>query len=110
MSNPSSNPKEIRTGSQVRSNVVEGVVTIYVDGRFDFNCHQQFRRAYEGFPGMREYVVDLSATEYLDSSALGMLLVLREQAGRAKLRIVNCKPAVRRILDIANFKTLFALE
>jgi anti-anti-sigma factor len=56
-------------------------------------------------------VVDLQATDYMDSSALGMLLVLRERAGgdRAQIRIVNCKPEIRRILDIARFGQLFQI-
>jgi anti-anti-sigma factor len=102
--------KDARTSTFVRTNVANGVVTIYVEGRFDFNCHRDFRRAYEGAGPMNECVVDLSATEYLDSSALGMLLVLREAVGSSRLRITNSRPAVRRILEIANFQSLFSME
>ena len=110
MSHPGQSKKEVRTGSHVRAVLDRGVVTIAVEGRFDFGCHPDFRHAYEGFGSVGEYVVDLAATEYLDSSALGMLLVLREKAGGARVRIVNCGQAVRRILEIANFNQLFALE
>ncbi len=57
-----------------------------------------------------EYVVDLRGTEYIDSAALGMLLVLRESAGSATVRITNSRPAVRKILQIANFNTLFSID
>lgn len=85
-------------------------VIISVAGRLDFHCHDEFRKAYDGdAPGdVGEYVVDLKQTEYIDSSALGMLLLLREAvSGTDKVRIVNCRPAVRRILEIANFNQLF---
>jgi hypothetical protein len=39
-----------------------------------------------------------------------MLLVLRESAGSATVRIANSRPAVRKILQIANFNTLFAID
>ena len=97
--------------NQVRTSSFGSCLTIHVEGRFDFNCHQQFRRAYEGAGGSpTEYVVDLRGTEYIDSAALGMLLVLRESAGSATVRITNSRPAVRKILQIANFNTLFAID
>ena len=58
-----------------------------------------------------EYVVDLSDTEYLDSSALGMLLLLREHAGgeSSKIEISQASDEVRKILDVANFGKLFKM-
>jgi anti-anti-sigma factor len=87
-------------------------VTIAVNGRFDFTVHEQFRIAYESSPTVAaRYVVDLSATDYVDSSALGMLLLLREHAGGAadRVSIQGAKPEVKRVLTIANFHKLFAL-
>jgi anti-anti-sigma factor len=56
--------------------------------------------------------VDLSGTDYLDSSALGMLLLLREHAGGegSKIDIVNSSPDVKKILDVANFGKLFEIS
>ncbi len=103
--------RDTGTSNQVRTSTLGGCLTIHVEGRFDFNCHQQFRRAYENSPGSHnEYVVDLRGTEYIDSAALGMLLVLRESAGSATVRITNSRPAVRKILQIANFNTLFSID
>ena len=52
-------------------------LTITVKGRFDFSAHQDFRNAYESAPHpMNAYIVDLRDATYLDSSALGMLLLL----------------------------------
>jgi anti-anti-sigma factor len=58
------------------------------------------------------YVIDLQHTDYMDSSALGMLLVLREHAGSgsASVAITRCKPEVRKILQIANFERLFDIS
>jgi len=58
---------------------------------------------------MNAYIVDLKDATYLDSSALGMLLLLRDHAGgeTAHVRIVNCNPDVRKILTISNFEQLF---
>lgn len=90
-----------------------GELTISVQGRFDFSAHQDFRRSYESLdesPG--SYSVDMSETTYLDSSALGMLLLLRDHAGgdTSTVRIVNCSPDVKKILTISNFEQLFTIQ
>lgn len=88
-------------------------LTINVEGRFDFSAHQDFRSAYEDVDDAPEhYAVDMSNTTYLDSSALGMLLLLRDHAGgdSASIRITNCNDDVRKILVISNFGRLFSIQ
>ncbi len=74
-------------------------LTINIEGRFDFSAHQDFRESYESSDGdPQEYCVDMKETTYLDSSALGMLLLLRDHAGgdTANIKIINCNPDVRK--------------
>jgi anti-anti-sigma factor len=83
-----------------------------IGGRFDFNLHHQFRRAYHGLPATTRFVVDLRNTTYMDSSAMGMLLLLREYAGKenAKIRLINCSPEIKKVLAVSNMDKLFPLE
>lgn len=88
-------------------------LTIAIKGRFDFGSHQPFREAYERFYKVPQlYVVDLKETTYLDSSALGMLLLLRDHAGgdEADIRVINSNSDVRKILGISNFDKLFDIS
>lgn len=88
-------------------------VTIKISGRFDFSSHQEFREAYEQPDGgAAKYRIDMQDASYLDSSALGMLLLLRDYAGgdQANVEIVNCNPDVRKILSISNFEQLFVIH
>ena len=86
-------------------------VVIRVAGRFDFSCHQDFIRGYKAYPkGSKNYVVDLAQTEYMDSSAMGMLLQLREHSNKnGNVSLLNGSESVRDILRIANFDKLFEL-
>ena len=91
----------------------ENDVTIRIAGRFDFSTHQDFMRAYKEHPkGEKRFIVDLSDAEYMDSSAMGMLLQLREysnkKSGCVVLRGGNC--AIQEILRIANFSKIFTIE
>lgn len=88
-------------------------LTIKVKGRFDFSVHQDFCHAYEhDHRPVVTYVVDLREVSYLDSSALGMLLLLRDHAGgdTADVQIANCNADVRKILAISNFDQLFVMR
>ena len=58
----------------------DGKAQVKLVGRFDFNAHREFRAAYEPLVGdasIKAVTVDFSGVDYLDSSALGMLLMLR---------------------------------
>lgn len=87
-------------------------VTVSVAGRFDYRIYESFKASFEDIDETRKAVnVDLSETEYMDSSALGMLLMLREHVGRAvKICLVNPSPDVMRVLAIANFDKLFSIR
>jgi anti-anti-sigma factor len=89
-------------------------LTISVKGRFDFAKHLEFRESYErkNDEMPKSVVVDLKDATYLDSSALGMLLLLRDHAGgdRSDIRVVNSSSDVRKILAISNFDKLFHIS
>ncbi|POA19161.1 anti-anti-sigma factor [Pseudomonas sp. FW300-N1A1] len=88
-------------------------LTISIKGRFDFAKHQEFRDSYEKLDDqLSSVVVDLKDATYLDSSALGMLLLLRDHAGgdASDVRLVNSSSDVRKILAISNFDKLFDIS
>ncbi|MFQ3313855.1 MAG: anti-anti-sigma factor [Colwellia sp.] len=88
-------------------------LVILIDERFDFSLHQQFRDAYIGVTTQDlTYVVDLSQTEYMDSSALGMILLLKDHVQLYAGQLIISRPSdtVRRILEIAQFHRLMTIE
>lgn len=96
----------------VDSKVDAGVLSIRVTGRFDFSAHKEFRDATNQIvAGVKKIEVDLSGTDYLDSSALGMLLLLRDKVSgnRDAISIKGARAEVKKILEIANFDKLFTL-
>ncbi len=91
-----------------------GMTTIGLVGRFDFNTHRDFRGAYEPLIAdatCKAVTIDFSRVDYLDSSALGMLLMLRDKMGGAGKEVVLCgvQGNVKQVLEIANFSKLFRI-
>lgn len=88
-------------------------LTIVLDDKFDFAKVQEFRDAYSSdVDSVRTIIVDLANTEYMDSSALGMLLnmqkTLKEQVN--DFQIVNSRPPVAKILQISRFDKKFTIK
>ncbi len=93
----------------------DGKLTLRLNGRFQFDCHREFRNAYDAQIGdtkVRTFVLDLAGVDYLDSSALGMLLLLREKANQANqaVELVGVQGMVKQVLGIANFDRLFKIS
>jgi anti-anti-sigma factor len=86
------------------------IVTIQLSGRFDFRLVKDFQDLLTREP--RTWVVDLSAVDYVDSSALGMLLLLRDRvrgdAQRIHLRGLHGQP--RAVLTMAKFDRMFKMD
>jgi len=85
-------------------------VTIQISGRFDFRLIKDFQQLLSKSP--RTWVVDFTGVDYVDSSALGMLLLLRERvhgdAQRVLLRGLHGQP--RDVLVMAKFDRMFKVE
>ncbi|HEU0187607.1 MAG TPA: STAS domain-containing protein [Gallionellaceae bacterium] len=100
---------------QINVDTVGNTVNIRLNGRFNFDSHREFRSAYDPHlnnTAVANIDIDLSKVDYLDSSALGMLLMLRERAQAASKKLTLSKPSqnVAQILDIANFAKLFEIK
>ena len=89
-------------------------ILINISGRFDYKVSQEFRDTYRQVPGQEgiAYYVDLSDASYMDSSALGMLLLLREHAKcrGGSVFIEHPSEQVDSILKVANFEQLFTIN
>jgi anti-anti-sigma factor len=86
------------------------VLTIYLEEKFDFGKVQDFRIAYsEGNKGVISIIINLQKTEYMDSSALGMLLNMQKSLSDSvtSFKITHCRPQVLKILQIARFGKKF---
>jgi HptB-dependent secretion and biofilm anti anti-sigma factor len=99
----------------INTSIQKHVAILRLSGRFEFSTHREFRDASKAAlqnSAVKEIQIDLGKVEYLDSSALGMLLLCRENALEVGKSIILDHPtgAVRQVLDIANFHKLFTIR
>ena len=83
-------------------------VIISLPEKFDFQLHKEFKEAYEA-SGVKTLTLDMNKTRFMDSSALGMLLQLKEYGEKhnTNINISNANNNVMKILSIAHFDKLF---
>ncbi|HHS99411.1 MAG TPA: anti-sigma factor antagonist [Thiomicrospira sp.] len=93
--------------------VNNNLISIGLTGSFEVSQYQAFRALCEKYNQPEcKFVIDFSETEYMDSSALGMLLLLREQTegDKSRVQLINVRDSVSKILDIAHFDRLFSIS
>ena len=100
----------------VRQNISNDgkIMHLSVTGRFDYKITREFRDAYNkaGKHKGLTYYVNLNETSYIDSSALGILLLLRECAKHNGGKVIIEQPGeqVNQVLKVANFEKLFTIN
>lgn len=82
---------------------------------FDFKVHREFKNAYMPLldnAALHEIEIELSKVEFIDSSALGMLMLLNERAKAANktVSLLNATDAVSKMLEVANFSKIFNIK
>lgn len=100
--------------AQIVYSTAGSLAKMQIDGRFDFHMQREFRAVYAPMlqdEGVRTIEIELSKVSYLDSSALGMLMLIRERAQELGKEVVLSSPTdtVRKIFTIAKFDTLFKM-
>jgi anti-anti-sigma factor len=100
----------------VTFHIREPEAAIQIRGHFNFAEHAAFRDASKAILAhgkVQSIEINLMDADYLDSSALGMLLVLREQAsdkGIKRILISHANATIRQIFAIAKFDKFFEID
>lgn len=98
----------------VKENVVR-IVTIAPQGRLDTLRALEFRKQVQTIldSGVKNVVLDLSETPFLDSAGMAVLVSVlkqcREQGGDARLVWPQAEP-VKRILSLTKFDRIFEMK
>ena len=97
----------------IKKSVGESTLNFNLTGKFMFSDHQTFRSIIEtikttDYPNI---LLDVSGLEFVDSAALGMFLVAREEAKKKNLNLKLKGPTghVQKMFNLSNFPSLFSI-
>jgi anti-anti-sigma factor len=98
----------------ISSEKIGSEVTLSFNGRFDHHAQGKFTENYEPVllnKGNKTIKLDMSQVNYVDYSALGLLLTLKERAEAVNIEIVlgPCSKMATKIFEATNFFKIFRL-
>lgn len=89
----------------------DSTVNVHMNGQFTFSDHTSFREILSSLAGKKVdmLVLDLSKVEFVDSAALGMFLLAREDAEKNNYRLALKSPRgqVEKMFQVSKFNALF---
>lgn len=88
---------------------------IAIPERFDFSFHQAFTQQYNDILAKHSGIVislDFRQVLYLDSAALGMIVLLQKRAKSVgcSVAVINAKGTALEVLEIANFDKMITIN
>lgn len=91
------------------------IKTINLPTRFDYSSHTEFYEhclAVTQDANIQEVILDFSLVEYMDSSALGMLVIMHKKAQSSgkKLKISRARGTVKEVLMLANIERIIDIN
>ncbi len=85
-----------------------------LSGSFTFNDNSKFREIIEmvGIDKPQSLTLNFAALEFIDSAALGMLLLLNDEAGKSstKVCLAQANGQIKKMLQLSNFEQIFSME
>ena len=89
-------------------------IRLVVTGELSFADQSKFREVFKSVEANKpsHICVDLAGCDFIDSAALGMLLLLKEKADilSADVTIAGAHGQVLKVLELSRFGDLFAME
>jgi anti-anti-sigma factor len=81
-------------------------------GKFTFADNQIFNNLLDEMAQYKKIIIDLGGVEFIDSAALGILLLVRDKCDKTatNLKLKNPKGQVKQMFDISRFGDLFNIE
>lgn len=87
-------------------------LTVNITGDFSLDSKAQFTSSYKGHRDLKKIIINLSQTNMLDSSGLGLLLLLKDHSDEHDIKVILKSPRgiVKESLTVANINRLFTIE
>ncbi len=85
-----------------------------LEGKFTFADSKSFNEILKDISNStyKKVIIDLGSVDFIDSAALGILLLARDKCDKSSTSLVvrNPKGQVRQMFDISRFSDLFKIE
>lgn len=99
---------------EIEKHLNQGTLDVSMRGKFTFGDHSAFREVLAKLSSAdaQHIVFHMAQVEFVDSAALGMLLLAHDEAEKLNKKIVisGAMGQVRKMFEMAKFNSLFNME
>lgn len=99
---------------QMTTHIAHGTYNVILSDHFTFNDNPQFRKVLETIPdsAVRQVVIHLRRVSFVDSAALGMLLMANDEAQKYNkiVRLSGVSSQLERLFKMAQFDQFFTMQ
>ncbi len=92
----------------------KGIYSVTLSGKFTFSDHTGFREILKKITesDVRQVILNMTTVDFVDSAALGMLLLARDEAQKHQKELVihGATGQVKKTFDLAKFNALFVMR
>lgn len=92
----------------------DGILRLNLSGRFTFADQGKFNWAIAEVCGdkVKSCLISLEGLDFIDSAAIGLLLILRDEAAQRKIPVTLFRPKgiVKKVLELSQMDELFNIE
>jgi anti-anti-sigma factor len=99
---------------EITKHLNQGTYEVVLSGKFTFNDHLEFHDVLQkiGEQDVRRIVLHMAGVEFVDSAALGMLLLALDETEKHHKHLVvsGVTGQVKKMFDMAHFNSLFSMH
>jgi len=99
---------------EIATNLKDGTYHVTLNGKFTFSDHTEFRDILRKMEedNLWQVILHLGGVDFVDSAALGMLLLADEEAKKRKKNLVisGATGQVKKMFDMAQFDKIFSMQ
>lgn len=91
---------------------LSGRVVVTLPEEFSYRMYREFRDIYQHRKPGVQYDIDFNLVKIIDSSALGMLLLMYEfcKGHDSRIRLLRCSSRIAGVLVYSSIDTLFEID
>lgn len=98
---------------EITKQLRQGTLDVTLSGKFTFKDHPEFREILQQIAekDVQKVVMHMQRVEFVDSAALGMLLLALDETEKHKKQLVisGATGQVKKMFDMARFNTMFSM-
>ncbi|MCX4025300.1 STAS domain-containing protein [Endozoicomonas sp. SM1973] len=98
-------------GTDIKTEATDNQLTIFIGKNFTREVVQAFKEAYlNAKDKVHTYIIDFQKTDYMDSSAIAVMMCMKQDLSTKNIHLVHCNNFIYKTLQLVQFDKVFTIK